>query len=106
VAPSGAVERFGWRLEQLGRITKLVRTHKRRAAGILRVRQLVGLDIKKGQQDTDRLDHVSVALSVLLFVSPWLLGYADQTLAATTAWVSAVFIAATSLAACIRFAKW
>ena len=53
-----------------------------------------------------RLIHVSLVLSGLLFVSPWLLDYAGLAIAANTAWISAIVIAAASLAATIHFAEW
>ncbi len=52
------------------------------------------------------LIHVSLALSALLFVSPWLLDYSGLAIAARTAWISAIVIAAFCLAATIHFAEW
>jgi hypothetical protein len=53
-----------------------------------------------------RLVHVCVALSALLFVSPWILDFAGLAIAARTAWISAIVIAVFSLAAAIKFAEW
>jgi hypothetical protein len=52
------------------------------------------------------LSHVTLALSGLLFVSPWLLDYSGLAVAAWTAWISAIVIATFSLAATIHFAEW
>ena len=52
------------------------------------------------------LSHVTLALSGLLFVSPWLLDYSGLAVAAWTAWISAIVIAIFSLAATIHFAEW
>jgi len=52
------------------------------------------------------LSHVTLALSGLLFVSPWLLDYSGLAIAARTAWISAIVIAIFSLAATIHFAEW
>lgn len=53
-----------------------------------------------------RLDRVSLALAMLLFISPWLLDFSGLAIAAITAWISAVVIGVFSLAAVIRFAEW
>ncbi len=53
-----------------------------------------------------RLDLATLALSALLFVSPWLLDFSGLEIAAATAWISAIVIAAVSLAASIRLSEW
>jgi len=52
------------------------------------------------------LSHVTLALSGLLLVSPWLLDFSGLAVAAWTAWISAIVIAIFSLAATIHFAEW
>jgi hypothetical protein len=66
---------------------------------------MVDLALSK-TDDQRRLDRVSLCLSALLFISPWLMGYIDVALAAKAAWVSAIVIALASLAATLRFAEW
>jgi len=53
-----------------------------------------------------RLDRVSLTLSAVLFLSPWLMGFSDMGLSAKTAWISASIIAIVSLAATLHFAEW
>jgi hypothetical protein len=67
---------------------------------------VVHLAIPKTADDQGRLDRVSLCLSGLLFVSPWLMGYIDVASAAKAAWVSAIVIALASLAATLHFAEW
>jgi len=63
------------------------------------------LELKK-QSVEGQLDQISLAAAVLLFLSPWLLGYANLLLAAETAWITATFIGIISLIALFHFAKW
>jgi len=53
-----------------------------------------------------RLDSATLALAVLLFVSPWLLDFSGLAVAEVTAWVGAVLIAFGAVAAMRRFAAW
>jgi hypothetical protein len=68
--------------------------------------QVVHLAMPKTADDHGRLDRVSLSLSALLFVSPWLMGYMDISLAAKAAWISAIVIALASLAATFHFSEW
>jgi hypothetical protein len=51
-------------------------------------------------------DYANFVLGVLLFVSPWALGYADQEMAARIAWIGGLIVAILSFAAIIKFAEW
>lgn len=51
-------------------------------------------------------DYANFILGVLLFVSPWALGYADQEMAARIAWIGGLIVAILSFAAIIKFAEW
>jgi hypothetical protein len=53
-----------------------------------------------------RLDVITLALAALLFISPWMMNFADLAVAAWAAWISAVVIGIVSLAATIHFAEW
>jgi hypothetical protein len=51
-------------------------------------------------------DWINLILGALLFISPWLLGFADQTMAAWNAWIAGAVVVALSIAALVRFAEW
>jgi len=51
-------------------------------------------------------DWLNAALAVILFVSPWVFGFAGETSAAWTAWVTGIVIAVLAVAAIVRFAEW
>lgn len=52
-------------------------------------------------------DLLNLVLAALLFVSPWLLGFAGEPLAAATAWVTGLVIAVVALAALfIKSVAW
>lgn len=51
-------------------------------------------------------DWVTLICGVLLFVSPWALGFAGDVMAARTAWVGGLVIAIMAIAALIQFAEW
>ena len=51
-------------------------------------------------------DWVNLILAVLLFISPWVLGFAGETVPAWNAWIIAVIIAILALAAISAFAEW
>lgn len=51
-------------------------------------------------------EWLNLALAVILFLSPWVLGFAGETGAAWTAWATAVAIAALAVAALVQFAQW
>src|SRR4051794_21722742 len=51
-------------------------------------------------------DLVNLLPGVLLFVSPWLLGFASATTAGWNAWASGIVVAALAVAALTAFAQW
>ena len=51
-------------------------------------------------------DWINLICGVLLFISPWALGFSGDMTAARTAWVGGVVIAIMGLAALIQFAEW
>jgi SPW repeat len=52
------------------------------------------------------LDGINVVLAALLFISPWVLSYANQGLAAWNAWIGGIVVAILAIAALVRFAEW
>lgn len=58
------------------------------------------MERKKGQ------DWANLVLAVLLFISPWAVGYTALTNAARNAWVVGVVIAILAIAALTAFAVW
>ena len=51
-------------------------------------------------------DWINLICGVLLFVSPWALGFSDDLMAARTAWVGGVIIFLLGAAALAQFAEW
>ena len=51
-------------------------------------------------------DWINLICGVLLFISPWALGFSGAMTAAMTAWVGGLVIAIMGLAALIQFAEW
>jgi len=51
-------------------------------------------------------DWVNLICGVLLFISPWALGFAGDMMAAWTAWIGGVVIAVMAIAALVQFAEW
>jgi ABC-type molybdate transport system permease subunit len=51
------------------------------------------------QPDSVASEYVHAVLGVLLFISPWVFGYADMVGAAWTSWIAGVLTAAVGLAA-------
>ena len=51
-------------------------------------------------------DWINVVCAVLLFISPWVLGFSGELLAARTAWVGGIVIFVMAVAAMARFAEW
>ena len=58
------------------------------------------LERKNGQ------DWANLVLAILLFISPWALGFASVNSAAWNAWVVAIAIAVVAIAAITAFAVW
>ena len=51
-------------------------------------------------------DWINVACAVLLFISPWVLGFSGDLTAARTAWVGGIVIFVMAVAAMLQFAEW
>jgi hypothetical protein len=51
-------------------------------------------------------DWANLVLAALLFLSPWVLGFATEQYAAWNAWISAVVIAALAIGALSAFQEW
>ena len=51
-------------------------------------------------------DWISLVCGVLLFISPWALGFTGDLTAARTSWIGEVVIAVISIAALVQFAEW
>lgn len=51
-------------------------------------------------------DWANLVLAICLFVSPWVLGFADTAAAAWNAWAFGVVIAALAIAALSQLAEW
>jgi uncharacterized membrane protein HdeD (DUF308 family) len=49
---------------------------------------------------------INLVCAVLLFISPWVLGFSGETMAARTAWIGGVIIAVMAIAALVQFAEW
>jgi hypothetical protein len=58
------------------------------------------LERKKGQ------DWANLVLAVLLFISPWVVGFATAAAASWNAWIVGIAIAALAIAALTAFAVW
>lgn len=51
-------------------------------------------------------DWINLICGVLLFISPWVLGFAGSMAAAWTGWIGGVVIAVMGVAALAQFAEW
>jgi hypothetical protein len=51
-------------------------------------------------------DWINLVLAVCLFISPWVLGFADERIATWDVWACAVVVAVFSIAALVNFAEW
>jgi hypothetical protein len=51
-------------------------------------------------------DWINLVCAVLLFISPWVLGFSGDVMAARGAWVTGVIAAIFSVAALMQFAEW
>jgi hypothetical protein len=56
--------------------------------------------------DKNVQDWINLICGVLLFVSPWALGFSGDLMAARTAWVGGAIIFVMSLAALVQFVEW
>ena len=51
-------------------------------------------------------DWANLALAILLFISPWVLGFSAEQAPSVNAWVSAIVIGALALGAIGKFYQW
>jgi uncharacterized membrane protein HdeD (DUF308 family) len=51
-------------------------------------------------------DWINLVCGVLLFISPWILGFSGELVAARTAWVGGIVIGVMAVAAMVQFAEW
>ena len=51
-------------------------------------------------------DWINLLLAICLFVSPWVIGFAAETVPAWNAWVVAVIIGGLAIATLSAFAEW
>src|SRR5208337_869745 len=51
-------------------------------------------------------DWINLVCGALLFISPWVLGFSGDMMAARTAWVGGIVIAVMAIAALVQFAEW
>jgi hypothetical protein len=51
-------------------------------------------------------DWVNLILAACLFISPWVIGFAGETVPAWNAWIIAVVLAVVAIAAISAFAEW
>ena len=51
-------------------------------------------------------DWINLICGVLLFVSPWALGFSSEIMAARTTWVGGVIIFVMGVAALVQFVEW
>ncbi len=63
-----------------------------------------GASLTRGERNVQ--DWISLVCGVLLFISPWALGFAGELTAARTAWVGGIVIGVMALAALVQFAEW
>jgi hypothetical protein len=52
------------------------------------------------------VDIVNLVLAALLFLTPWILGFASDRAAASNAWVSGILIGIVAVAALTKFTEW
>ena len=60
----------------------------------------------KERKDKGAFDIVNLVLGAVLFLAPWLFGFADQTAAAWNAWITGAAIVVLAAAAIFAFAEW
>jgi hypothetical protein len=71
----------------------------------MREAAMAGLtDFKKSGSNLQ--DYVNLILGVMLFLSPWALGFTGETTAARIAWFGGIVIAIVASGAIVVFAEW
>ena len=63
-----------------------------------------GASLRGGEKNVQ--DWINLVCGVLLFVSPWVLRFTGDPMAARTAWIGGVIIFAMGLIALMQFAEW
>ena len=59
------------------------------------------------RSNADRFQHwLNLVIGALLFIAPWVLGYAGVTGAAWTAWLTGIIIAVVAVIALVQRAQW
>ena len=51
-------------------------------------------------------DWLNLVCAVLLFISPWILGFSGDVTATRAAWITGVVVAIFAVAALVQFAEW
>lgn len=51
-------------------------------------------------------DWINLICGVLLFISPWALGFSGELMAARTAWIGGIVFFVLAVAALVQFAEW
>ena len=64
----------------------------------------MGTSVRSGEKNVQ--DWINVVCAVLLFISPWVLGFSGELTAARTAWVGGIVIFVMAVAAMVQFAEW
>ena len=60
--------------------------------------------VRSGEKNVQ--DWINLVCGVLLFISPWALGFSGELMAARTAWVGGIVIGVMAIAALVQFAEW
>jgi uncharacterized membrane protein HdeD (DUF308 family) len=63
-----------------------------------------GASLRRGERNVQ--DWINLICGVLLFISPWGLGFSGDPMAARTAWIGGVVIFVMGVAALMQFAEW
>ena len=64
----------------------------------------MGTSSRGGEKNVQ--DWINLVCGVLLFISPWALGFSGDLMAARTAWVGGIVIFVMGVAALVQFAEW
>jgi uncharacterized membrane protein HdeD (DUF308 family) len=64
----------------------------------------MGTSARSGEKNVQ--DWINLVCAVLLFISPWVLGFSGNLTAARTAWVGGIIIFVMAVAAMVQFAEW
>jgi uncharacterized membrane protein HdeD (DUF308 family) len=64
----------------------------------------MGTSSRAGERNVQ--DWINLVCAVLLFISPWALGFSGDLTAARAAWVGGIIIFVMAVAALVQFAEW